>query len=227
MNRLFFSFLLLGLSLPALSAEPLTLQSANGGQLQGTVDTGSSPEVINLIRSDGRLYRDVPIASFSPESQKFIAEALEKQASERDDADVTPDSRLDISFQRQKSANNNDYGDVDDRIVQIQPHLTIESDERDKTFQEIIGEVIIIGKEAVSRDRWIILNRQKFKMAALEPDGKVTWEGNRFECRYDPDYGGYDYEGHLIIVRNKAGEIAMLKGSKSRWEEIVAPLLKA
>ena len=112
MNRLFFSFLLLGLSLPALSAEPLTLQSANGGQLQGTVDTGSSPEVINLIRSDGRLYRDVPIASFSPESQKLIAEALEKLASDRDDADVTPDSRLVISFHRLKSANNYDYGDL-------------------------------------------------------------------------------------------------------------------
>ncbi len=213
--------------LPLKSAEPLTLQSNNGGEITGTISNNTTPGTINLVRSDGRLYKNVPVSSFSLDSQQLIKSELEKQQKERENADITAESRLRISFQRQKAANNNKYGDIDDRIVTIQPQVTVESDEREKTYRDIKGEVIIIGKEVVSKDRWVILSKQNFTLPTIEPDRKVSWEGTQFECRYDPDYAGFDYEGHVVILRDKSGKIGMIKASNSRWEELVDPLTKA
>lgn len=222
-----FAILLCVAVLPLSAADMLKLKNKNGGEIMGTVEPGQKPGTINLVRSDGRLFREIPVTSFSLESQKKIADALAKYQKERENADVTRESRLQISFQRNKSANNNRYGDIDDRIVTIQPRVTLESDERDKTYKDIKGEVIVIGKEVVSRDRWVILDRQRFNFAQIKPDDRITWEGEEFECRYDPDYAGWDYEGHVVILRNKAGKIAMVKGSNSGWEQILPALMKA
>ena len=222
-NLVLFLFLSLTLS----AAEMLTLTSTSGGELKGTIDHGQQPNTVNLIRNDGRLYKDIPISTFSPESRKLITQTLKKQDKERNNADITPESRIEISFQRNKAANNNKYGDIDDRVITIEPRVTLESDEREKTYKDIQGQVIIIGKEAVSKDRWVILNRQSFKIGELGPDDKFTWEGDQFECRYDPDYGGFDYEGYVVYLKNKAGKVAMVKGSNSSWEVLLPTLMKA
>lgn len=227
MKRSLIFSLLATLAFPSSGADMVKLTSSGGAEIVGSIEPGQAPRTINIVRDDGRLFKEVPVTGFSLDSQQTIAKVLEKYRKERDNADITKDSRLEISFQRQKSATNNRYGDIDDRIVTIQTRVTLESDERDRTYQNIKGEVIIVGKEVVSRDRWVILNRQKFNFARIEPDARITWEGNEFECRYDPDYAGFDYEGHVVLLRNKAGNIAMVKGSNSHWEQILPALLKA
>ena len=220
------TFALLFIS-PAFSAEIISLKSSNGTEISGSVEPGQKPNSIDIKRNDGRLFKSVPILSLSVESQQKVAAALAAYQKEKEDADITKESRLNISFQRQKAANNNKYGDIDDRIVNIQPRVTLESDEREKIYKDIKGEVIIVGKEVVSKDRWVILNRQKFNIATVEPDQKVSWEGTEFECKYDPDYAGFDYEGHVVILRNKAGEIGMMKASNKHWEEALPNLVNA
>lgn len=226
--RNYLSFLLASFFLPGfILAESIDLKSSSGAVISGEIEPGQRPNTIHITRSDGRLFKNVPILSLSVDSQKKVAEALALQKKQMANADITKTSRLDISFQRQKSAKNNNYGDIDDRIVNIQPQVTLDSGEREKTYQDIKGEVIIVGKEAVSKDRWVILNKQKFKFAKVEPDQRISWEGSEFECRYDPDYAGYDYEGYVVILFNKAGEVGMVKGSNSHWESVLPALMKA
>lgn len=226
-NCLIVLFILLSTS-TGFTAEPLlSLKGKNGGIIKGSVEQGSVPKTVNVTRGNGKVYRNVPLASFSADSQILIIKELERARKQMGDAEITKDSRLAISFQRQKASNNNNYGDIDDRIIKIQPKVSIDSDEREKVYQKVTGEVIVIGKEVVRKDRWVILNRQKFTIARIEPDQRVTWEGREFECRYDPDYAGYDYEGYLIILRNKSGDVAMTKGSASRWEDVSESLLMA
>lgn len=215
------------MSAGSVFAKEIELKSSSGTAISGEIEPGQRPNTIDITRSDGRLFKNVPIVSLSVESQQKVAKALAEYEKQKANADVTKSSRLDISFQRQKSAKNNNYGDIDDRVVNIQPQVTIESDERDRTYQDLKGEVVIVGKEVVSKDRWVVLDKQSFKFGKIEPDQKVSWEGNEFEVRYDPDYAGFDYEGYVIILRNKAGEIARVKGSNSHWESIHPALLKA
>lgn len=103
--------------------------------------------------------------------------------------------------------------------MNIQPRVTLESDEREKVYEDVKSEVTIVGKEVASNDRGVILNRQKFNFATIEPDQKASWEGAEFECRYDSDYAGFDYEGHVVVVHNKAGEVVLVKESNKQWEE--------
>ncbi len=226
--RKFFSILFVVFTaVSTLYAEEIQLKSSSGAEISGEIEPGQRPNTIDITRSDGRLFKNVPILSLSVESQQKAAKALAAYEKQKANADVTRNSRLDISFQRQKSAKNNNYGDIDDRIVNIQPQVTLESDERDKTYQDVKGEVIIVGKEVVSKDRWVVLDKQNFNFGKIEPDQKVSWEGREFEVRYDPDYAGFDYEGYVIVIRNRAGEIAKVKGSNSHWESIHPALLKA
>jgi len=45
--------------------------------------------------------------------------------------------------------------------------------------------------------------------------------------RYDPDYGGFEYEGYLVVLRNRNNEIVACKASKSFWENAPSRILKA
>ena len=212
---------------PVLSAEIISLKSTSGTEISGSIMPGEQPNSIHVTRNDGSLFKNVPILSLTIDSQQKVAKALDEYQKEKGNADITKASQLSITFQRQKASNNNKYGDIDDRIVKIQPLVILESNEREKEYKDIKGEVIIVGKEVVSKDRWVILNRQKFNFSSIKPDQKVSWEGKEFECRYDPDYAGFDYEGHVIVLHNKAGEVTMVRGSAKQWEDALPNLLKA
>lgn len=208
-------------------ARILELTSQDGRAIKGEVGPGTREAHIHLKRSDGTVYRNIPLTSFSADSQQAIRDRLKEIEDSLGDSVLNEESKLKVSFHRQKSSRNNDYGDIDDKVIRVQPRVTIESDETKKTYQKIKGEVIVVGQEVLRKKDFIILDKQSFQFAHIPPDGKVEWEGKPFKFEYDPDYGGFDYDGYLVVLRNKDGSIGMIKGSSSHWERIVESLFKA
>ncbi|MGB0416570.1 MAG: hypothetical protein ACPGKS_06960, partial [Coraliomargarita sp.] len=106
------------------------------------------------------------------------------------------------------------------------PEVVIESQDYKKTYPDIEGTVVVVGRGVVNDKQYAVLSKQEFGMA-LKPRAKARWVGKSFECRYDPDYGGFEYGGYIIVIRNRAGEIVLVKASKSGWEQAPERLLKA
>lgn len=205
----------------------MTLTSKDGRVVQGDIGPGTKTDHIHLKRSNGTVYRNIPLSSFSSESQQAIHHRLKEIETALGDAALTDEAKLKISFQRQKSDRKNDYGDIDDQVLKLQPRITIESDETKKTFQSVKGEVIIIGQEILRKKQYIILDRQSVQFPVISPYKTIEWEGKPFEFKYDPDYGGFDYEGYLIVLRNKKGEVVITKGSSATWTRTADALVKA
>ena len=188
-----------------------------------------TPEVRRSRRKSlNRLIRALSplIDLFSEEDRKYIAKWQKNQNAKYDDADLTPDSRLSINLLKGNKDQFNDYGDIDDRVVSFSPGVIVDNEEFRHSFKAVKGSVIIVGSNIMNDDQYVILSRQDFKLD-LPKREKSRWEGAPFKCRYDPDYGGFDYGGYLVVLRNKKGEVVQTKGSRTAWEKNAENLLKA
>lgn len=206
-------------------AEYRNFTSPDGAEIEAEIVSADESKVTIRLR-DGRLFKEVGYERFSREDRSYIRDWVKAQQLLVDRADVTPDAAFRISFLKGRDDDFNEYGDIDDRIVSFEPEVVIESQDYKKTYPDIEGTVVVVGRGVVNDKQYAVLSKQEFGMA-LKPRAKARWVGKSFECRYDPDYGGFEYGGYIIVIRNRAGEIVLVKASKSGWEQAPERLLKA
>jgi len=120
----------------------------------------------------------------------------------------------------------NEYGDIDDRVVQFEPKVIIESDELYRTFTDVHGILILVGHGYLKKDEYAILAHQSFRLT-LPAREKVRWKGKPFTCSYDPDFGGFEYAGYMLVLKNRSGEIVFRKASRTVWETHAERLITA
>jgi hypothetical protein len=222
----FILFLLLPSLLLQAEGDYRTFTNDMGSTIEAKITEASDQGSVTLERRDGRTFKDVDITLFSNADQKYINKWRKKQAAKYDDADLKPDSRIALNVLKKTTDNMNDYGDIDDRIVSFQPSVVADNQEVRFSFKSVQGTLIIIGENIMDNREYVILNRQNFKLN-LPKTEKVRWDGSPFECRYDPDYGGFEYGGYLVALKNKAGKVVQVKASKSIWERNAGKIIKA
>ena len=181
---------------------------------------------ITIRRKDGREFKDVSLERFSVEDRRFVRKWIDKQAKAISDADLTHESRVDVTVKRGVDEDMNNYGDIDDRIIEFKPGIVVDNQEIEQTFQNVEGELVIVGRGVIEKDSYVILNKQTFSVT-LNPRERTRWYGDPFKCKYDPDYGGFEYAGYLVVLKNKAGQIMITKASKSSWERNSRAILEA
>lgn len=216
-----------------LSFMPLTVAlgeyrvftSPDGAQIEAEVVSADESSLTIRMR-DGRMFKNVAHDRFSAEDRKYIRSWLKQQADLVDNADLTADADIRISFLKGKDDDKNNYGDIDDRIVKFEPEIVLESLDYKKTYSDVSGTLVVVGQGVINSKQYAILSKQKFDLS-VKPRDRARWIGKAFECRYDPDYGGFEYGGYLVVLRNRAGEIVMTKASKSAWEKLPQQVLKA
>ena len=174
--------------------------------------------VVTIRRQDGKVFRDVPLERFCKADRNYVKQWLANKKELQDNADISADSKVKLFFMKGRDNDMNDYGDIDDRILNFEPAVVITSEEKIVSYPDVEGTFVVVGQGVVRDDQYTILNKQDFSIGVF-PRQKSRWEGESFECRYDPDYGGFEYGGYLLVIRNRAGNIVLTKASKSHWEK--------
>lgn len=226
--RLILLLLALVVLPPCLSAqnEYYKFTSTEGNQIEARIVEVKPNVSVTIERRDGMVFRDVPLERFSKIDRDHIDGWLEKERMAINDARLTADSPIKLSFKRGQDDDKNDYGDIDDRVITFTPAVTIENRHLEKTYKDVEGVVVIIGKGVINDKQLVILDRQSFEVT-LPPKERIQWKAKSFEARYDPDYGGAEYAGYLIVLKNRDSAIVLKKGSKSVWEKNPKLVLRA
>ena len=195
--------------------------------------TGYDPaRGVSLRLKSGRKFRHVDLARFSKEDRAHIREWHKARKAAKNDAPLKPDCRLRIYVKRGRDNDLNDVGDPDDREVKYQPALTIDNREVDLTFRDVPGTLVIIGRSVLESDEFHILHKESFTIDLLPARERVEWTGESFINKFD-DYAangqayGAEYEGYLLILRDKEGAPQIFKSSKTRWEKNYENILEA
>ncbi|MGB0371534.1 MAG: hypothetical protein ACPGN3_09290 [Opitutales bacterium] len=183
-------------------------------------------ERVTLRRSDGRLFRDVPIEFFSSADRRYIRNWKAQQQAALDNANITEDSRVRVTVGTSRDSDFNDYGDIDDQVTQFKPKISFYNEELHETFTGVNGTLVFIGEHVLDRSVVGVLYKEKFEVD-VPPKERIEWFGKPFMSRYDPDYGGYKYRGSLIVVKDQKGKPVQIKGSASIWEQNYRKVLRA
>ena len=200
-------------------------ESADGATIEATI-VDATAVTVTIKRRDGREFKNVPIERFSVADRKYVREWRDAQREAVSNADITAESRIQVSVLKGQDDDKNNYGDIDDRIVGFSPGIVADSDEKDLTFKNVKGTLVFVGRGVIEDDAHVILSRQEVTLDFI-PREQTRWQGKRFQCRYDPDFGGFEYAGYLLVLRNKSGKVVFVKGSKSSWEQNFNGLLNA
>lgn len=222
-----FTLLMFLTWMTSLGAEEYrTFKSNDGAELEAQIVSCSVGESVTLRRSDGRLFKDVPWSRFSSDDQSYMEKWAEAEAEKINRADLVEDARLKITVLKGIDDDFNEYGDIDDRVVEFEPKVIIESDELYRTFTGVKGVLVFVGHGYLKKDEYAVLSRQAFVLN-LPANEKVRWTGKPFTCSYDPDYGGFEYAGYMLVLQNRSGEIIFRKASKTMWEKNAEKIITA
>ncbi|MGC6455990.1 MAG: hypothetical protein ACON39_02200 [Coraliomargaritaceae bacterium] len=186
----------------------------------------ASDDKVTIRRKDGMLFKDVPLSRFSEADREYVEGWREKQKELESMPDLKADSRIRLYVLRGRDDDKNDYNDIDDRVITFEPGVAIQSEEKDTSYLGVRGSLVIVGKGVINDDIYTILDAQDFEINILSRQ-KASWKGTAFECRYDPDYGGFEYGGYLLVLRNRAGDIVQTKASKTSWSDHPERILNA
>ena len=208
------------------AADYRTFKNAAGVELEAEVLSCDVGEVVTLRRRDGKVFKDVSWSMFSAADRKYLAQWAKDEAKKFSQADLDADARIAVTVLKGQDDDFNDYGDIDDHIIRFEPRVIIDSDEKDRTFTEVQGVLVIIGQGYLRKSEYVVLKRQEFTLDIPARD-EVRWTGKPFKCSYDPDYGGYRYGGYVLVLKNRAGQIVYTKSSKTLWERSARSILAA
>ncbi|NCG08686.1 MAG: hypothetical protein GWO81_03840 [Verrucomicrobia bacterium] len=186
----------------------------------------ASQTAITIRRQDGKVFKEVPLERFCSEDRRYVNQWLAQEKERINNADISADSKVKLLFLKGKDDEMNNYGDIDDRIVKFEPEVVLTSEEKLVTYPDVEGTIVVVGQGIIEDEQYTILSKQNFSITVL-PKQKSRWEGEAFECRYDPGYGGFEYGGYLLVLRNRDGRIVMAKASKSHWEKDPRAILNA
>ena len=209
-----------------VAAATRTFASSDGTTIEAELIAVDSRDRTTIRRVDGRLFRNVPIEFFSDQDRKFIRNWKAQQQKALDNANITADSRVRISGVTNRYSEFIDYVDFDYLFVKYKPKISFYNEELEETFTGVNGTLVLIGEHVLDSSVMGVLYSQKFKID-VPPKEKIEWKGKPFMSRYDPDYGGFKYEGYLLVVRDQDGKVVQIKSSKSTWKDNFRKILKA
>ncbi|MEM9025636.1 MAG: hypothetical protein AAGB06_01740 [Verrucomicrobiota bacterium] len=203
-----------------------TFTSSDGVTIEAELIAVDSLDRTTIRRVDGHLFREVPIEFFSDQDRKFIRNWKAEQQKALDNANITADSRVRINVGTNRDSDFNDYGDIDDQVVKYKPKISFYNEELEETFTGVNGTLVFIGEHVLDSSVMGVIYSQEFKID-VPPKEKTEWIGKPFMSRYDPDYGGFKYEGYLLVVRDQAGKLVQIKASRANWKNNFQRILKA
>ena len=226
LSRILFCIALLS-SISLINGETMReFTNSQGSTLRAEILSVNRAEQVTLKRDDGRIFRDLPIDMFSNADRKYIRQWQANLEKALNNADIQANSDFTVTVGKRRDDDFNKYNDIDDRVVKYAPRVNIHNDEIKETFTDVRGTLIIVGQEILRKNEYAVLFREDFKLD-LPPGEKTTLFRTKFRMAYDPDYGGQNYEGYLILIKNRQDKIIFLKASKGIWEDNVNKLLKA
>lgn len=211
---LYLTFLGLFLFYQNSLAKYHNITNNDGHLIEAKLIEGRSPEHITLKRKDGRIFKNIPVSQLSPESQQLVANWQNEITASLADKNISSESEIEISFSTKRNNKKNDYNDIDDRVVSLEPAVTLKSDELLQNHKGIKGTMVVLGVEALNNKVCVILNKEDFTVD-LPAKEEIRWEGTNLTCTYDPDYGGFKYLGDLVVLRNDQNEIVLAEGSSN------------
>ena len=231
---LFKKWILLSCSVALLLSAPAWVSAADyrtfkndaGVELEAEVLSCETGESATVRRRDGKVFKNVSWSLFSAEDRKYLMQWAKAEAKKFSQADLDADARITVTVLKGQDDDFNDYGDIDDHVVQFEPRVIIDSDEKDRTFTEVQGVLVMIGQGYLRKSEYVVLKRQEFTLDIPARD-EVRWTGKPFKCSYDPDYGGYRYGGYVLVLKNRAGQIVFTKSSKTLWERSARKIVEA
>jgi hypothetical protein len=216
----------------SLSADEYrTLHSSDGKPLEAKVTAYDPAKGVSITTKSGQKYQDLGVERFSPEDQTYFNEWLAQRIAAKNDARLMHDSKIQMFVKSSRDNDLNDKGDPDNREVEYEPGITFDNEDKDLSYQDVEGTLVFIGQSVLDKSEYHILYRQDFTVTL--PSGERTkWVGKSFKNVYD-DYAangsafGAEYEGYLLVIRDKQGRPVIIKASKSKWKECVPAIMSA
>ncbi len=80
---------------------------------------------VDLVMENGRKFNNVSISLFCEEDQNYIKIWLRRKEEQR--SVLTSDARIEIKVALYRDKDKNNYGDIDDEIVQLSPNVEIKN----------------------------------------------------------------------------------------------------
>lgn len=203
--------------IPSLKAEYRSFSSSDGVTIEAEL-VEATKEKVTIRRTDGMVFKDVPLSRFSEADRLYVDQWLEEQKAIAATPDITAESKLRLYVLAGREEEIVDKNDDRIRFVPYWPQVVIQSEEKETDYRAVRGTLVILGNGMNDNDTYIILQSQDFVMDVLSRQ-KSIWEGQSFQSSYHLDKGGYGYCGYLLILRDREGQIILSKASNSSWEQ--------
>lgn len=217
---------------PTLSAEEYRdFRNNDGVTIHARITDYDPDSGVSLELRDGRRYNSVALELFSAEDRDFVRSWFEARIAAKNDAPLKPDSRLIITVKLGRNDKLNDGSDPDNREVDYSPGIVLENEDKDLSYKNIRGTLVIIGESVLESREYHVLYKEDFTLD-VSTLSSAEWAGSSFKNVYD-DYAdngsafGADYEGYLVALRNKEGQVQMIKTSKTKWQAAHERILSA
>jgi len=209
----------------------LNLEDVKGRSIRAEIVELNGDDAVTIRRDDGQLFAWLPLKNLSEDSRKQIQAWAKRQEELKNYPIVSAESNLAVRFSRGRDDDLNDDGDPDDRVVVMEPTVSILNKDFNTTYRDVEGIVVVIGESAITSGEMKILFREKFTLT-LPYQETVRWQGKTFTNRYDenPRNGsahGYKYEDYLIILYDPDGNTVYKTSSRKKHEENASRILKA
>jgi hypothetical protein len=79
-------------------------------------------------------------------------------------ADLDADARITVTVLQGQDDDFNDYGEIDDHVVQFELQVILDSDGKDRTFTQVQGVLVMIGQGYLRKSEYVVLKRQEFSL---------------------------------------------------------------
>ena len=218
---------LLVVTLPTLAftvlAETRTFTSKDGVTIEAAILEVSVSNKVTLKRSDGHVFKDVPLDFFSIKDQTYIYDWKKMNAEKLDDADITADTRMRLIVLLGKDNVEDDEGN---KFQVFNPKVSFFNEDYKKSFQDIEASLILIGRHSQKTKYYSVIHRNNFTVNVRKRE-KIDWHGKKFTLPQNEKKKSFDYEGYVVVVWNKEGEVVLSKASKNTWDRVIPAITEA
>lgn len=207
--------------------------STDGKTIEARILDYDRNDGVDIELRDGTTFHNVPVSRFLSQDRAYMRDWKHRREEQTNSAaSLMPDSKIVMTLKRSKDNDLNDKGDPDNREVDYEPGITFVNKEKNLSFRNLRGTLVIIGQSVLKSREYHILHREEFTVDYLPARGRTKWQGTPFTNVYDdyPRNGsafGADYEGYLIVLRDRKGYDRIIKASKTKWKDVYKAILDA
>jgi len=209
----------------------LELEDVKGRSIRAEIVEMNGDDAVTIRREDGRLFRFLPLTNFSKKSRDQIEAWAKHQEELEKYPPLTEESNLAIRFARGRDDDLNNDGDPDDRVVVMEPTVSVRNNDFNTTYRDVRGFLIVIGENVITSGEMRILSREEFTIT-LPYQETVRWTGATFTNRYDEYAGngaayGYKYSDYLVVLYDDKGKQVLARSKSKRNVDNASRILNA